>query len=137
MNIVKETPHKPKARVLGHFCTLDDDSVIYLARRKHGQIYRAGKASISDAMAEGKAGWALDEALLYSLRARGISRVGIRVEDTGDLYLASLADFFDRLKSTSDERNFYGKVDRRRMLRMEHFTVEKGAVAFNADKIAA
>jgi hypothetical protein len=95
LEIVSEVEHKEGRTVRGHYCTLDTGEVIYLARRAHRHIFRGGHGSISAALIEEHASWALDEKLLYTLRAKGIARLGVRTIDTEDLYLATTAVFFD------------------------------------------
>jgi hypothetical protein len=129
MNITHEEEYRQGRRLLGHLCTLDDGSVIYLAKRKHAQIFRSGHMSISSAMTEGEASWALDERTLYALRARGIKVVGVRVTDTKDLYLAELKDFFDHTKAVARDYTGFGKGGaRQRYLKLQHFTFTRGSV---------
>jgi hypothetical protein len=133
MHIVKEEELRRGRRVLGHLCTLDDGRVIYLARRQHRHIFRSGKASISGAMSEGEAAWAMDESTLYSLRARGIEVIGVRVTDTGDLYLTRLKDFFDHKKAHLRDYTGIGRGgSRQRYLGLQHFALKRGRVELNA-----
>lgn len=130
MNIVHEEDYRQGRRILGHICTLDDGERIYLARRKHREIFRSGHASISGAMVEGEAAWALDETTLYSLRARGITLVGVRVVDTGDIYLAELKDFFDFKKAHVRDYTGIGRGgSRQRYMGLQHFALQKGTLA--------
>ena len=59
--IISEEPFKKGRRLYGHYCTLDTGEVIYLAKRKHAEIFRSGNSTISQAMTESTAAWALDE----------------------------------------------------------------------------
>lgn len=129
MEILKEEELRRGRILYGHICTLDDGEMIYLARRKHAQIFRSGHASISGALTDGEAAWALDETTLFSLRARGITRVGVRVIDTGDVYLAELKDFFDPRKARLRDYTGIGRGrSRQRYLGLQHFLVERGQV---------
>jgi hypothetical protein len=68
----------------------------YIAYRKQAEIFRAGEASISEALRKGTAAWALDEETLLLARSRGARFVGIMVKDTGDRYIARIERWFDR-----------------------------------------
>ena len=127
MRIVKEEEVRQGRRLFGHFCTLDDGRVIYLARRQHRHIFRSGRQTISGAMTEGEAAWGMDERTLFSLRARGIEVVGVRVTDTGDLYLARLKDFFDTAKARLHDSTSTGG-QRQRHLGLQHFVFKRGRV---------
>lgn len=130
MKIVREDEFRQGRRLLGHICTLDDGQLLYLARREHKQIFRSGRASISGAMTDGEAAWAIDEKTLYSLRARGITLVGVRVTDTGDLYLAHLKDFFDHKKAHVRDYTGIGRGgSRQRYLALQHFALKRGTRA--------
>lgn len=86
-------------RIYGGVYDLSDGTEVYLAFRKQAEIYRSGKKTISDAVVEGAACWAVDEDTLIRLRTEGIYMVGIWVRDTGDLYLTSLAKYLDRTRA--------------------------------------
>jgi hypothetical protein len=138
LEIASEVEVKKGRRLYGHFCTLTDGQVIYLARRKHREIFRSGKASISGAMTEGDAAWALDEITLYNLRARNIQVVGVRVIDTHDLYLTRLANFFDLKRAKIRDYTGIGAKGgaRQRYLPLQFFLLKKGTVALDDRKIA-
>lgn len=87
---------KTGKRLYGAFRTYADGTKVYLAYRKHSEIYRGGEASISDAIRAGKAAWALDDETVLAARARGCRFVGVMVRDTGDVYLARIEKWFDR-----------------------------------------
>lgn len=125
--IVKEEEVKRKRRLYGHLCTLSDGQIIYLARRKHAQVFRSGHATISSAMMVNEAAWAMDEVTLYNLRAKGVKVVGVRVTDTGDLYLTRLANFLDLKKAKMRDYSATGGA-RQRYLPMEHFVHKRGTV---------
>jgi hypothetical protein len=133
MRIVKEEEFRQGRKLLGHLCALDDGRVIYLARRRHAHIFRSGKSSISGAMSEGEAAWAMDERTLFSLRARGIEVVGVRVTDTGDLYLARAKDFFDVKKAHLRDYTGIGRGgSRQRYLGLQHFAFKRGHAQLDA-----
>jgi hypothetical protein len=90
---------KKGRRFYGAVFELPSGEEIYIARRKNNsEIFRSGAKSVSEAIDEKKAYWALDENTLRSLRLEGVTYVAIFVMESGDLYLASLADFLDRAK---------------------------------------
>lgn len=86
-------------RIYGAIYELGDRREVYLAWRKHEEIYRSGKKSISDAIADNTACWAIDEDTLIRLRTEGVYLVGVAVKETGDIYLTSLWTFLDRTRA--------------------------------------
>ena len=121
-----------RPRLYGWICTMDDGRKAYFARRKHREIYRGGKSSISGAMKEEVAAWAIDETLLMSLRAKSIEFIGVRVEDTGDIYLARMSLYFDRkVFKTIDFIGIGRGGSRQRIVPISKFTLRKGAVALD------
>src|SRR3981081_3734233 len=123
-----------KRRILyGWMCELDTGDKLYLARRKHREIYRSGKQSISGAMQEEIAAWAIDELLLVNLRAKKVKFIGVRVVDTGDFYLTKLEVFFNR--KCFKLRDYTGVArggSRQRYVPLQHFLLKKGRVELNA-----
>lgn len=88
---------KKKRRTYGAVYSRESDGErIYLAWRKHHEIYRCGHASVSDAMRAGKAGWALDDETLLNLRATGIKFVGVLLRQTQEVWLTRTDAFFVR-----------------------------------------
>lgn len=134
--IVSESPLKRGRRLYGHLCTMDDGQVIYLARRKHREIFRSGHSLISEAMVESQAAWALDETTIYGLRAKRIEFVGVRVIDTGDLYVTKLAFYMDLKKAKVRDYSDNGGA-RQRYLPLQYFAYQRGLVALNDRKIHA
>ena len=86
-------------RIYGAIYKLADGREVYMAWRKNAEIFRAGDKSLSGAIARDVAAWAIDDETLIRLRVEGVSLVGVMVKDTGDLYIAALADFLDSTKS--------------------------------------
>lgn len=116
----------------GHILTLDTTQKIYLAQRKNREIFRGGKASISGAMSEELAAWAIDEDLLVKLRVKGVFFVGVRVIDTGDLYLTRLRTFTD--PKTSKLRDYTGVGrggSRQRYVVFKHFALKKAVATID------
>ena len=109
----------------GHVLTLDTGVKIYIARRKRREIFRNGKSSISAAMSEEIAAWAIDESMLMNLRAKGIGFIGIRELDTGDLYLTRIITFFDRKKFKTKDFSTRGG-SRQRYVPLQYFTKRTG-----------
>ena len=126
----EEVRSKSKRFVLGHICTLDDGGKIYFAKRKHRMLFRSGRKSISGAMTDQVCGWAIDEVTLYNMRAKGCTHIGVRTEDTHDLYLAPMAAWFDRKLYKDHNYDGIGRGgSRQRLLHLQHFWVAKGSVA--------
>ncbi|MGI4851995.1 MAG: hypothetical protein ACRYGR_08650, partial [Janthinobacterium lividum] len=112
---------------------LDNGDKLYMARRRNREIFRGGQPTISDAMREGIAAWAIDEVHLISIRARGFKLIGVRVIDIGDLYLAPLSRYFDRkLYKIHDYTGIGRGGSRQRLLGIQHFTCRKGIVSLSA-----
>lgn len=89
---------KKGKRLYGAIVTMDSGEKIYMAYRKHCEIYRSGEMRLGDAMKKGVAAWAMDDETLQIMRAHGIKVVGVFVRDTGDRYVTDLANYFDKTK---------------------------------------
>ncbi|UBM12714.1 hypothetical protein [Cupriavidus metallidurans] len=88
---------KKKRRNYGAIYTRESDGErIYLAWRKHNEIYRCGHDSISDAMRAGKAGWAIDDETLLNLRATGIRFMGVLMRESQEAWITRLETFMLR-----------------------------------------
>lgn len=96
MSAFEEVLVKKGRRTYGSIRTYADGRKVYLAHRKQFEIYRAGRPSISDAMREGVAGWAIDDETLIMVRSRAIPFIGVLVKDTGDKFLTTIDKFFAR-----------------------------------------
>lgn len=80
-------------RIYGGVFELPSGKEVYLAYRKNGEMFRGGEKTISDAIQKGTASWAIDNDTLIRLRTEGVYLVGVLTKETGDLYIATLADF--------------------------------------------
>ena len=118
---------KKGRRLYGGFYVFEDGRKIYLAYRKYGDIYRGGKSSISEAMRDGVASWAIDTETVMEVRARGIKAIGVIIRDTGEIYLARLSDFLD-----SDKARVMNYAKRggsmQRYLPLEYFRKKEGII---------
>lgn len=91
--MVKEKlEHRRGKRLYGYFILLDG-LWIYCALRRHKEIYRDGESSISEAIRNGKAGWALDNHTLIEARSRGCAVVCILVKESRELYYTHIENF--------------------------------------------
>lgn len=91
-----------KRKILyGWMIKYDDGTCIYVAKRKHRQIYRGGCGSITEAITEKKAGWAIDVDMLLKARTRGAQFIAVLCEDNGDYYLTPIENYFKRGQYTS------------------------------------
>lgn len=137
--VVHEEPIRgtgKRPRLYGWLRTLDDGTKVYMARRKHREIFRSGKSSISGAMKEEIAAWAIDEDLLVRLRARGVQYVGVEVVDTGESYLTGIKTWFDRTTSKLKDYTGVGRGgSRQRYVPLQHFTHNKALVQLDNDKL--
>lgn len=89
---------KKGKRLYGAIVTLDSGQRIYMAYRKHAEIYRAGEMRLSDAIKKGVAAWAMDDDTLRIMRAHSIEVVGVFVRDTNERYVTAIDNYFDRDK---------------------------------------
>jgi hypothetical protein len=103
----------------------------YLAYRRQAEIFRHGEKSISDAVRAGKAAWALDDATVLEMRAKGITLIGVYVRDTGDIYLTHIKNFFDREKTKLLNYEARGGA-LQRYLPLQFFKVRFGRVKIKA-----
>ena len=126
----------PRKVHYGTIFTFDDGSKAYIARRKHREIFRGGKSSISSAISEEIAAWAIDEDLLIKLRTKGVSQVGVNVMDTGDQYITDLKTFFNVKTSKLKDYTGVGKGgSRQRYVPLQFFTHNKGIVKLDETKL--
>src|ERR1700687_385041 len=123
-----------KRKILyGWMAELDNGERLYTARRKHREIFRSGKQSISGAMQEEIAAWAIDELLLINLRAKKVKFIGVRGIGNGDFYLTKLETFFDHTKFKLRDYSGVGRgSSRQRYVPLQHFLLKKGRVELNA-----
>jgi hypothetical protein len=121
--IVKIEPHLVKKRRYGAFCTQDDGSVIYVALRKFNDLYTSGKGGkISIALRAGEAYWAVDYSTLTLARLKGCKIIGVKLKDTGDLYLTRIENFFNGSLARSINYSTRGG-SLQRCLNVKNFTV--------------
>lgn len=100
MKVVRVEEVRSGSRIFGSFYELDDGVKVYVAYRKFREIYRAGRKSISEAMREGVASWAVDVQTLMEAKRRGCTVVGIKVTDRGSFYAVKLDDYLDSNQSS-------------------------------------
>ncbi|MBP2498398.1 hypothetical protein ABID82_005084 [Methylobacterium sp. PvP062] len=114
-------------RLYGGIYLMPDGRKVYLAYRHRKEIFRSGESYISDAVREGNAAWALDDATLLMLRARKIEFAGVLLKDTGDKWLIRTEIFFDRDKASA--KNYSGRGGAlQRYLPMQHFAFRRAPV---------
>jgi hypothetical protein len=94
MSFSKIEYHFKGKRRYGAFITQDNGTKVYMAFRKHNDIYVESKGKISDALRTGVAAWAIDLSTLISARTKGCTMVAVRVKETGDMYFTNLSNFF-------------------------------------------
>lgn len=114
-------------RLYGGVYQFDLGYTAYVAYRKHKEIYRNGARSISDAIRQGIAAWAIDEQTLNDMRARGIKIIGVLVRDTNDLYLTRIGEFFDVDKATIMNWTSRGG-SLQRALPFSYWRIKKGGI---------
>jgi len=94
--IIKVEYHKKGRRIYGAFIWQDNGVNVYLAFRKHSDIYTDRKGKLSLAMREGFAAWAIDYSTLVAARAKNMKFIGVKLKDTGDMYFTPIERYFDR-----------------------------------------
>lgn len=101
---------------------------MYLAWRHEDQLFRNGRGSVTEALHDGVAEWAMDNDTLLELSMDGIEIVGVVVRDKGTLYLTTVETFRNKgvFRDYSDRG---GAIQL--YLNIEHFRT------FTEDKIAA
>jgi hypothetical protein len=125
---IKITQIKKGRRLYGGIHTVTaTGNTFYLAYRRIKEIYRSGEKSISDAVRLGTACWAIDEATLLEMRAKGIKYIGVFVRDNGDTYLTSIDNYFDKTKAKILNYEKRGG-SLQRFLPLIYFRVKHGAV---------
>ena len=91
---MKREVHKKGRRKYGYFIEQDNGLKIYMALRSLGQIYREKEPSLSEAMRNGKACWAIDITTLMAARRKGCTVICIKTKNNG-IYFTKLGKFFD------------------------------------------
>jgi phosphoglucomutase len=86
---------KKGKRNYGAVYELPSGKKIYIANRKTGDIFRSGKASISNAIRENKACWALDEETILALRSMNVGFIGVTVRETNDFYVTNFKNYLN------------------------------------------
>jgi hypothetical protein len=99
MNVVSVEEVRSGSRIYGSFYSMDTGLKVYVAYRKYREIYRAGRKSISQAMREGVASWAIDVATLMEAKRRGCTVVCVRVTDRGSFYSTAIDNYLDNEQS--------------------------------------
>jgi len=84
-------------------------------------MFKGKQKSISDAVANGEAGWAIDADLLRQIRREGCSRIAIFLKDNADMYLTPLDSYF---KDGEYEQVPWSREYRqaRRLVKLDKFT---------------
>lgn len=101
--------------------------MFYLANRRRAEIFRSGESTISDAIRNGKACWALDEDTIIKMKSKGVAAVGILCRDTDDIYLTPLSNFLDKTKAKI--LNYEGRGGAlQRYLPLSYFSYRPGKV---------
>lgn len=105
-------PVKVGRRTVGGIYISDKGNELFLVNRKAGQINKGQAPTISDAIRDGTASWGIEEEALLSMRARGVKMVGVKVRDTGEVWLTYLDRFFDRANLSQPPRYLRGPMQR-------------------------
>jgi hypothetical protein len=111
-------------RLYGGIFGLPSGKEIYVAFRKQAEMFRGGEKSLADAIQKGKASWAIDYDTLIRLRTEGVYFVAIQTKETGDLYVATLGDFYAAPVLNYESRG--GALQR--YLPLDRFIIQLGSV---------
>jgi hypothetical protein len=113
-------------RTLGAIYKLASGTEVYMAWRKTKDIYRGGEKCLSNAVADGKASWSIDDETVRGRQMEGIRFIGVWNIETDDKFIAPIESFCDRTicKVTSFEGR--GGV-LHRYLPFEYFRVSLGS----------
>ena len=88
--------HKKGKRKLGWWLKNTTTNVrVYVARKLHKDIIRSGEFSVSEAMRKNVACFGIDSETMQLCRIKGVSVIGVRLRDTGSLYLTAIENFYD------------------------------------------
>lgn len=127
MGITEIQEHRKGKRLYGYFITQDNGVKVYVAVRKHSDIYRARDGSLSSALREGTAGWALDVETLMMARRRGCAYIVVFVRRRKDLWVCRMADFLNTAKSQLVDWSGRGGSSQR-MLPLQYFAFREGVI---------
>lgn len=94
----EEKLRRSKGRA-GVIYTWSDGRRFYLASRALKDIWHHGHPSISDAVRAGSAAWLFDDETVHELRLKGVNVVGVKVRDSGDIWITHLSFLLDRDKA--------------------------------------
>lgn len=87
-------------------------------------MFRGGEKTLADAIQKGVASWAIDHDTLIRLRIEGVYLVGVQTKETGDLYIATLADF-----NAAPMMNYAARGGAlQRYLSLDKFIIQLGSV---------
>lgn len=87
-------------RDYGRLYTLDDGIKVYLAKRSRKEIFLCGKKTLSDAIRDRVAEWALDDETILRLRMEMVDYIGVCENTTGNIWIAPIAVWLDRTNFT-------------------------------------
>jgi hypothetical protein len=98
---------------------------VYVAYRRHNEIWRAFRHSVNQAMLDDKACWAIDDDTLYQRRKEGCEVICVLDKDNDALYIAHLEWFYDRSKAHRHNFDDRGGALQRYLL-IKHFKKLQG-----------
>lgn len=122
---VDEIKNKKKTRLLGKLYFFEDGPTVYVAHKRLKDLALMGKRTLAEALRENCAAWGIEIETLMNMRRKGVDYVGVRVKDTGDLYLTPMRHYADfRLAKLRD--GFRKTKHKQKFLPIRHFVKRDG-----------
>lgn len=91
---------RQNGKLLGAFVTTPSGGRYYQAYRRHNEIFRSGRGTLSAAVEDGTACWALDVVTLGRVKSQGVRLISVLVRETQDQYFTVIDAFYDPKKAT-------------------------------------
>lgn len=91
--VVRREYHRKGTRLYGAFCYQDNGKHFYVAFRKIKEIYRDKQTTISEALRQGTAGWAIDVETLLMAQSRDCEFLVIKDRKSGSVWTTRLENY--------------------------------------------
>jgi hypothetical protein len=122
--------HRKGKRLYGAFIPLST-GLAYVAFRKPDGFFRDAKPgeplTLSQALEQGRAAWAIDESTILECRARGVKFVGVFIKKLNWIFLTDIANYHDPTRYYQRNYSARGGADQR-YLPCKFFTEKHGSL---------